>query len=79
MLYLMNWNDHFTSHQYVSVYWGQLANMLKKTYQFPEDKQEASVDEEGCNVSQIFNSMEVCFSERNNNCLNHISLMDLIL
>jgi hypothetical protein len=30
--YLMNWGDHVTSHQYVSVYWCQLANALKKVY-----------------------------------------------
>jgi hypothetical protein len=30
--YLMNWGDHFTSHQFVSVYWGQVANTLKRAY-----------------------------------------------
>ena len=30
--YLMNWNDRFSSHQYVSVYWGQVANALKNAY-----------------------------------------------
>lgn len=32
MSYLMNWNDRFNSHQYVSVYWGQLASALKRVY-----------------------------------------------
>jgi hypothetical protein len=30
--YLMNWGDHITSHQFVSVYWGQLANALTLVY-----------------------------------------------
>ena len=32
MTYLMNWGDRFVSHQYVSVYWCQLANALKQVY-----------------------------------------------
>ena len=32
MLYLMNWGDKLTSHQYVSVYWFQLENALKEVY-----------------------------------------------
>lgn len=32
MSYLMNWGDRFVSHQYVSVYWGQLAGVLKRTH-----------------------------------------------
>ena len=32
MSYLMNWGDSFASHQYVSVYWSQLANALKRVY-----------------------------------------------
>ena len=32
MSYLMNWGDKFTSHQYISVYWFQLANALKEVY-----------------------------------------------
>ena len=32
MSYLMNWGDSFASHQYVSVYWGQLSNALKRVY-----------------------------------------------
>ena len=28
----MNWNDRFSSHQYVSVYWGHVANALKNAY-----------------------------------------------
>ena len=32
MSYLMNWGNNFTSHQYVSVYWGQLANTLRRAY-----------------------------------------------
>ena len=51
MSYLMNWNNCFTSHQYVSVHWGQLANVLKETYQFSEDRQETFIEEERCNVS----------------------------
>ena len=63
MLYLMNWNDHFTSHQYVSVYWVQLVNVLKESYQFPDDRQEAFVEEDRCDVSEKFTSIEVWFSE----------------
>ena len=36
MSYLMNWGDRFTSHQYVSVYWGQLASALKRVFPFLE-------------------------------------------
>ena len=32
MLYLTSWGDCFSSHQYVSVYWGQVANALKRVY-----------------------------------------------
>jgi Helitron helicase-like domain at N-terminus len=32
MSYLMNWGDRFVSHQYVPVYWGQLAGVLKRVY-----------------------------------------------
>ena len=32
MSYLMSWGDCFSSHQYVSVYWGQVANALKRVY-----------------------------------------------
>ena len=32
MTYLMNWGDQFVSHQYVSVYWCQLANVLKQVF-----------------------------------------------
>ena len=32
MSYLMNWGDTFVSHQYVPVYWGQLANALRQAY-----------------------------------------------
>ena len=28
----MNWGDQFVSHQYVSVYWCQLANVLKQVF-----------------------------------------------
>jgi Helitron helicase-like domain at N-terminus len=30
--YLMNWGDHFISHKYVPVYWGQLANALRLVF-----------------------------------------------
>ena len=32
MSYLMNWGDCFASHQFVPVYWSQLANALKRVY-----------------------------------------------
>ena len=32
MSYLMDWGDRFTSHQYVSVYWNQLASAIKQVY-----------------------------------------------
>ena len=32
MSYLMSWGDSYSSHQYVSVYWGQVANALKRVY-----------------------------------------------
>ena len=79
MSYLMDWNNHFTSHQYVSVYWGQLANALEETYQFSEDRQEAFVEEEKSDVVQNFSSIEVCFSKIAKNHLNYISLMIFFL
>jgi hypothetical protein len=57
MSYLMNWNDHFTSHKYVTIYQGQLANTLRKSYQFSQDSKRMSVYED---VSQSSNSVEVC-------------------
>ena len=59
MLYLLNSNDCFTSHQYVYVYRGQLVN----GYHFPDDRQEAFVEEDRCDVSEKFTSIEVWFSE----------------
>lgn len=38
MSYLMNWGDNFASHQYVSVYWGQLANALRRMYPLLSEK-----------------------------------------
>jgi hypothetical protein len=30
--YLMNWDDHFVSHKYFPVYWGQLSNALRLVF-----------------------------------------------
>jgi len=44
MSYLMNWSDRFTSHQYISVYWSQLANSLKQYYLGIEDENDTMVE-----------------------------------
>lgn len=50
MSYLMNWGDSFTSHQYVPVYWGQLASALKRAY---PSMTERDVDKEVINVRYL--------------------------
>lgn len=45
--YLMNWGDRFISHQYVCVYWTQLANILKKVHPSLEIGHSLSSDETG--------------------------------
>ena len=63
MSYLMNLGDRFTSHQYVSVYWGQLANSLKLV--FPSlgvrltSSSEVMVDD----LSERVNECEVSFED----------------
>ena len=59
MSYLMGWGDRFTSHQYVSVYWCQLANSLKKAYPSLIVGQQNERREEMSNISQGLNSTEV--------------------
>jgi hypothetical protein len=61
MSYLMNWGDKFTSHQYVSVYWGQLSNALKKVFPFLEHEEHSSLEEENENVQYSVNSDLVSF------------------
>jgi hypothetical protein len=54
MSYLMNWGDRFTSHQYVSVYWGQLANLLKRTFPYFEQRRdEANDDSHGKIMAEV--------------------------
>lgn len=67
MSYLMNWKDRFTSHQYVSVYWCQVANALKRV--FPSlGERRFRTDEEAENVDENLKGAEVSFSEiRNEN------------
>jgi hypothetical protein len=55
--YLMNWNDHFSSHQYVSVYWGQVANALKTIYSFFDGGHTMSVED--TSDSERLNEIEV--------------------
>ena len=59
MSYLMNWGDCFASHQYVPVYWGQVANALKRAYPYldVEKRMEVITD----NISQGSNDIEVSF------------------
>lgn len=59
MSYLMNWGDCFASHQYVPVYWGQVANALKRVYPYldVEKRMEVITD----NISQGSNDIEVSF------------------
>ena len=45
ILYLMNWGDHLTSHQYVSVYWFQLATALKVAYPDLQGRQNSLSDD----------------------------------
>jgi hypothetical protein len=44
MSYLMNWGDRFVSHQYVSVYWCQLANALRNVYPTLEHGNNSGID-----------------------------------
>ena len=51
MSYLMNWGDNFTSHQYVPVYWGQLANALRQAYPLMNERE---LDDQVCFCFTIF-------------------------
>lgn len=53
--YLMKWGDHFSSHQYVSVYWCQLANALKQIYPNLEERDRSSINEIREGTSQVAN------------------------
>ena len=57
--YLMNWGDHFTSHQYVSVFWSQMANALKKAFPSMDTKSSSSLDGTVENQSLNISSNEV--------------------
>ena len=57
MSYLMDWGDRFTSHQYVSVYWNQLANTIKRSFpEFQNNRgeihEEMPVAEGGCHMER---------------------------
>lgn len=56
MSYLMNWGDHFTSHQYVPVYWGQLAGALKQVYPSLGSEENLETIEPTHNVIQLGNN-----------------------
>lgn len=45
MTYLMNWGDCFLSHQYISVYWCQLANALKQVYPHLQETGRGTMDD----------------------------------
>jgi hypothetical protein len=57
MSYLMKWGDRFISHQYISVYWCQLANILKKVYPSLKQFEKVGVDsmemEDGVNEPEV--------------------------
>ena len=60
--YLMNWGDHFTSHQYVVVYWNQVANALEKVYPSLRNSNDRNGDERMDNDSPVLNDVQVCFN-----------------
>ena len=57
MTYLMNWGDRFVSHQYVSVYWCQLANALEQVYPHlrvnGREEMDDEIDEDNFNHSEV--------------------------
>lgn len=50
MSYLMNWGDTFTSHQYVAVYWGQLASALRRMYPSMTESNDDRQVKKGCHL-----------------------------
>ena len=58
--YLMNWGDHFTSHQYVPVYWNQVANVLGKVYPSLRSRSDWEGNSRMKDVSPILNDVQVC-------------------
>jgi hypothetical protein len=62
MSYLMNWGDHFTSHQYIPVYWCQLANVLKKVYPSLRQTEEIGKDNARANEDERRTMIEVSLS-----------------
>jgi ribosomal protein S17E len=75
MSYLMNWGDHITSHQYVPVYWCQLANALKNFFPTLQhrEKLERNVERNTGNDGESENLIEVFHSlkKRQLTFLNH--------
>ena len=59
--YLMDWGDHFTSHQYVSVYWDQVLSILKQVFPSLLAGEDSTVDKDVDNVSSTVSITEFCF------------------
>lgn len=43
--YLMGWGDRFTSHQFIPVFWSQLANALRQVFTFPSSTQNSDMND----------------------------------
>ena len=56
--YLMDWGDRFTSHQYVSVYWDQVASILKQVFPSLLAGEDSTVDKDVDNVSSMVSITE---------------------
>ena len=57
--YLMNWGNCFKSHQYVSVYWDQVASILKQVFPSLLAGEDSTVDEDIDNVSSTVSITEI--------------------
>jgi hypothetical protein len=65
--YLMNWGDHFTSHQFISVFWSPMANALKKAFPSLERISSPHSDDTMNNEhSNINDEVSFSFSEKIN-------------
>ena len=59
--YLMNWGDRFASHQYVPVYWNQLASTLKRVFPSLQARDDGDANEGSDEYSSIVCGTDVGF------------------
>lgn len=59
MSYLINWGDRFTSHQYVPVYWGELAFALKQAFLSLDNSKDTCMARASYDNFQTINGLEV--------------------